>query len=864
MQTHPLMIVGTFVCLAWSVVSAGAASPEPLFERDIRPILKAHCWHCHGEGGEREGNLDARRARWLRDGGDSGPAIEAGDHEASLLYQRVFDGDMPPGDKRLSDEEIQRLAEWIDAGAKTARPEPDSFSEADLFTDEDRAHWAFQPIRAAQPPRPQQDELVETPIDAFLLARLEQQQLSFSPAADRPTLVRRLYMDLVGLPPAPDELARVLSDASPLWYERLVDRLLASPAYGERWGRHWLDVAGYADSEGYTVKDVQRPWAWRYRDYVIRALNADRSWRDLIVEQLAGDELVGPPYEDLAPQQADALIATGFLRMAPDGTADGSADKKVAANEVLAETIKITSTALLGLTVGCAQCHDHRYDPISHKDYHRFRAIFEPAYDWTAWRAPRTRLVSLWSAETRQRAAEVEQQLKQLAADRTAALDKIVEETFERELAKLPSDVQPLARQAREAPAAKRTPEQQQLIKKYPFLNVDRGSVYLYLPDRLNGFKKEWDARTEQLNRQRPEEDFVRCLNEVPGKVPKTYLFTRGDIEQPAEEIAPGRLAVLAGDSMSIPEDDPQRPTSGRRLAYARHLTDGSHPLVARVLVNRFWMHHFGQGIVRTPGDFGILGDPPSHPELLDYLADWFMQADWRLKPLQRMIVLSTAYRQSSQRQPAHEAADPENRLVSRMPVRRLESEAVRDAVLAVSGSLVNRSFGKPAPVTPDDVGQIIVGIDNRDSAGRPRGKRPDLGADEFRRSIYVEVRRSMPLGVLEPFDAPIMAPNCTQRASSTVAPQSLLMMNSPFVVAQATQMADRVRRQAGSDVEAQLRAAWQLAFSAEPSADDVAAGIEFLQVDLQAGEDAEAAAQTRLAHLCQALLCSTRFLYVQ
>lgn len=871
MHTRSLLCC-LFLFMGCGVLAAEDQGSSPVFERDIRPILKAHCWHCHGEAEHAEGGLDARLARWLHEGGDSGSAIEVGDHGSSLLYQRIAEGEMPPGEKQLTAAEIETVAAWIDSGAPTARPEPETFSEADLFTDEERSHWAFQPIVRPEIPVTREPHLQSTPVDSFLLARLEAEQLGFAPPAERATLVRRVYFDLWGLPPEPEELARILNDTSPDWYERLVDRLLASPAYGERWGRHWLDVAGYADSDGYTSKDIQRPWAWRYRDYVIRAMNADRSWRDLIVEQLAGDELLDPPYKNLTADQAEALIGTGFLRMAPDGTGDSAAEKNGAINDVLAETVKITSTALLGLTVGCAQCHDHRYDPISQKDYHRFRALFEPAYDWKNWRTSNARLISLWSDETRARAAEVEKELKEVNDRRNEELDKIVAETFEQELAKLPEEVQAEARLARETTPKERSEAQNNLIKEYPFLNVNRGTVYLYLPDRLRGFNKKWDELKEQVASQRPEEDFVHCLTEVPDKpVPQSFLFVRGDFNQPSDEVFPGPLTVLSRDDVSIPVDDPERPTSGRRLAYARYLTDGRHPLVARVLMNRFWMHHFGRGIVATPGEFGVLGEPPTHPKLLDFLADEFMRRDWRLKPMQRMMVLSTAYRQSSQHRPEHDAVDPDNRLLGRMPVRRLESELVRDAILSVSGQIVHQLFGKPSPVAPDEVGQIIVAVDTRDSAGRPTGKHVALGGDEFRRSVYIEVRRSMPLGVLEPFDAPVMAPNCELRASSTVAPQSLLMMNSPFIVAQAAAMAERVTREAGSDPENQLRAAWQLAFGLEPSPDELAAGIDFLRGAVEpAAADKPAAnadpdpAASNLTNLCQALLCSTRFLYVE
>ncbi len=842
------------------------------FETHVRPLLKAHCWQCHGEEDEPKGALDARLARFLLKGGDSGPAIVSGKHSESLLYERIASGEMPPGKKKLSPREIEMVAQWIDAGAKTARAEPEKLSSGDTFTLDERSHWSFQPIRRPPIPPVRNAELIASPIDAFLLARLESKRLSFGPEALRATLIRRLSYDLTGLPPAPEAVEHFVGDPAPDAYDRVVDRLLASPAYGERWGRHWLDVAGYADSDGYSEKDVERKWAYKYRDYVIRAFNDDKPWDAFVVEQLAGDELLTPPYANLTREQADRLIATGMLRMGPDGTGDSSVDQNAARNDVIADTIKIVSTSVLGLTVGCAQCHAHRYDPISQADYYRIRALFEPAYDWKNWRPPNARLVSLWPDDVRRQATSVESELQDLAKRRTEELDQLVNETFERELAKLPAEMQTAARTARAAPAGDRTQEQKQLIKEYPALNVDRGSVYLYLPDRLEGFNKKWDELTETTRKRRPADDLVQCLTEVPGQIPPTKLFGRGDFNQPRQDVAPGELAVLNASGLTIPPDDPQLPTSGRRLAYARHLTSGRHPLVARVLVNRFWLHHFGRGLVATPGDFGMLGERPSDPQLLDWLADDFMRGGWRLKRLQRSIVTSTAYRQSSRRREELDAVDPENRLLGRMSVRRLEAETIRDALLASSGRLSANMYGPSVPVTPDDVGQIVVGVDTRDSAGRPTGKIVPLGEEEFRRSLYVQVSRSKPLGMLEPFDSPAMTPNCEQRASSTVAPQSLLMMNSSFVVQQAEAMAARVEREAGVDPAAQFRLAWLLVFSRAPSEAEVQAGVEFLAEQASAlssrvPADSKAPkprpAALALANLCQALVSSNGFLYV-
>lgn len=439
------------------------------------------------------------------------------------------------------------------------------------------------------------------------------------------------------------------------------------------------------------------------------------------------------------------------------------------------------------------------------------RAIFEPAYDWKQWRAPNARLVSQWSDETRQKAKEAEKELAEVQKQRNEELDTIVAETFERELAKLPEEIQPRAREVRATADKDRTDEHKQLIKEYPFLNVNRGTVYLYLKDRLTGFNKKWDATTEETKKKRPADDFIQCLTEVPGQIPTTKLFSRGDFNQPREDVLPGELAVLNAVNASLPVDDPELPTSGRRLAYAKSLTGGEHPLVARVLVNRIWLNHFGRGLVATPGDFGMLGEKPSHPELLDWLASEFMQSGWQLKKLQRLLVTSQAYRQSSQRTSELDAVDPENRLLGRMSVRRLEAETVRDTLLALAGRLSDKMTGPPVVVMPDDVGQIVVGVDTRDSAGRPSGKVIPLGEDEYRRSIYVQTRRTMPLGVLEPFDVPVMAPNCEQRASSTVAPQSLLMMNSEFVVDQTTAMAVRLRSEVGDDPAALFGRAWML-----------------------------------------------------
>jgi Protein of unknown function (DUF1549)/Protein of unknown function (DUF1553)/Planctomycete cytochrome C len=834
---------------------------EPvLFERTIRPILKQHCWHCHGEEPKLEGGLDSRLAKFLTRGGETGAAIEPGDHRSSLLFQRIAAHEMPPGDKKVTDEQLRSIAAWIDQGAKTESPEPESLAIGDVILESDRRHWSFQKITRPSIPSVSDSSQVRTPIDAFLLAKLESQGQRFSEEANRTTLIRRLSFDLVGLPPDLSMLDSVLSDESEDWYEKSVDRLLASPAYGERWGRHWLDVVGYADSHGYTEKDNVRKWAWKYRDYVIQSFNEDKPWDQMIVEQLAGDELVGQPLANLSEDQIESLVATGYLRMIPDGTADSGVDVAVASNDVIAETIKVVSSSLLGLTVGCAQCHSHRYDPISHTDYYRFRAIFEPAYDWKAWKTPEKRLVSLWSNAIRKTSTAVEKELKEITEQRNAALDELVESTFESELDKLPSEIQSDARTVRQVVDKERSSEQKQLVKKYPFLNVNRSTVYLYLPDRLKGFNKKWDEATEAIKKKRPPEDYVDCLSEPivsQKKPPETFVFYRGDQNSPKNSVEPGELSVLVSQPNPVKSRNDETSTTQRRLSYARYLTNGKHPLVARVLVNRFWMHHFGRGIVPSVTDFGLLGEQPSHPELLDWLADEFIQRGWSLKELHRLILTSTAYRQASTRRNELDAIDPDNILLGRMSIRRLEAEVVRDAILTSSGRLSSKRFGVPVPVTPDEVGQIVIGLDNRDSAGRPKGKLEDMGEEAVRRSIYVQVRRTMPLGVLEPFDNPIMFPNCGQRACSTVAPQSLLLMNNEFVAVNAEAFAEQIQRsQSTEDLQSQVRYAWLCAFGCQPSREDIERGVAFLE----SGK----ASDKRLMQFCHALLCSNPFLYVE
>jgi mono/diheme cytochrome c family protein len=907
-HTAPLL---AFVAL-FVAGSAPAAEPPkpPAFNADARPIFQAYCTECHGEADKPKGGLDLRLRRLALKGGKSGPAVVAGKPDESLLIERVKSGEMPPGKKKLSAGEIEVLRKWIAAGAKVEAAEPETLAAGFTVTDDDRKWWAFQPVRRHQVPEIRNPQsAIRNPIDAFLLAKLGEKGLSFALPADKGTLIRRVTFDLHGLPPSPEEVDAFLADESPDAYEKLVDRLLASPRYGERWGRHWLDVAGYADSEGASPQDPVRATAWKYRDYVIKSFNADKPFDRFIKEQLAGDELVKPPYAELGANDLDALVATGFLRMAPDGTGARDADQTLARNAVLTDTVKITASAFLGLTVGCAQCHNHRYDPIPQTDFYRLRAAFEPAYDPTNWRPPAAREVSLYSAADKKKAAEVEAEAAKIDKERLAKQKEFIDATFEKELAKLPAEMQPAARAARDTPDAKRSPDQKKLMREHPSLNVSAGSLYLYDKKAADELKKMADAAAA-VRKKRPVEEFVRVLTETPGQVPVTYLHHRGDPDQPKDAVAPGGLAVLdRALPLKLPKPTASG-TTGRRLALAGWLTDPRHPLTARVLVNRVWMFHFGRGLVGSPGDFGRLGERPTHPELLDWLASEFVNpaanpdrkvgggahpvADapgspkpWSLKHLHRLMLTSTAYRQSSVRDPKADAIDPDNRLLGRFTLRRLDAEAIRDGMLAVSGKLNTKAYGPPVPVMEDDAGLVVIGKANRDGAQYKLGDESVPPGDESRRSVYIQVRRSKPLGVLAAFDGATAEPNCEARTSSTATPQALQLLNGEFTITQAEAFAQRVRKDAGPELKDQATRAWKLAYGKGPTEKELAGALAFLKSATEAFREQPAppapaavppkkgakapeppkpmtAEERALAAFCQALLSSNRFLYVE
>ena len=840
-----------------------AAEAAPTFEADIRPILKVACWHCHGEADERKGGLDVRLVRLLQEGGDSGAAIVPGDIEASLLWQQIASDEMPKGDKKLTPPQKETIRQWIEAGAKTIRPEPDNVEDA-RFTEEELNHWAFQPVKELEIPLTS-DLTLKTPIDGFIATRLNKEGLSFSEPADRATLIRRVTFDLTGLPPTPKELEAFVKDPSADAYPRLVDRLLASPQFGVRWGRHWLDVAGYAESDGGVDSDPKREYAWRYRDYVIDAFNQNKPIDAFIREQLAGDELINEPLDPYNSRQIECLTATGFMRMAPDPTQSNNtlSDRNMAA----ADAIQVISTAMLGLTVGCAQCHDHKYDPIGIDDYYRFRAVFDPVFPLNNWQQPNARLVDMTTEEVKAKAALIEAKAKILEDDLNQRRRDLAGKIQELKLADVPEAIRDATRVAVLSKNNERSDRQKELLDLYPMVKPVShiiGLLVEYDGPSYRKFEKE-QQKIAAIRATKPPMRKVMATSERPGVIPTSKVFFRGNPSAPKEEVLPSELMVLTrlGRDVPLPTNDQTRPSSGRRLAYAKQLTDGNHPLTARVFVNRLWLHHMGSGIVNSPNDFGLSGERPSHPELLDWLATDFVNHAWDQKRLHRMILLSRTYQQSSKRTPQLDAADPENKLLGRANLRRLQAEEIRDAILSVTDNINHQMGGASIPVTQNGEGKVVIGVQKiRD--GIPVGADEDH-PDAYRRSAFIEVQRSLPLNMLSTFDLPAMTPNCDLRRPTTVATQALWFMNDSLMIGRGADLADHLHRHFQTP-EDRVGALFIRLFAKPPTSEQKTSCLSFLeeQRDLRATDETNGKAeQDALATLCQTLMASNRFLYI-
>ena len=801
---------------------------EMTFERHVYPILKTHCIGCHGEG-KTESKLDLRQKRLAVKGGEGGTALVPGKPEESPLLYRMTEGEMPPEHIKIrpTAEQMKIVTDWIRAGARNSRVEAENPSSLPVILPEEREHWAYQPI--ASPEIPIIKNSSNQPVDAFLLKSLTEAGLNFGPAASRESLVRRLAFDLTGLPPTADEVRDFLADNRPGALSRLVDHYLASPRYGEHWARMWLDIAGYADTEGGNELDTVRGDAWKYRDYVITALNADKPFDRFVTEQLAGDELVGYPLPTRpTKEQSQLLAATGFLRTVADPTGRGEDNTPAIRNQVIADTIKVVSSTFYGMTIGCAECHNHRYDPIPQADYYRLRAVFEPGFYPSQWKPSGARQLSFVKPGSEKLTVEINKELVPLQKQLDEAVEKARERVFQDELKKLATDaMRQMARAEWRKPEKQRSAEAKKLFEDFPNLDVPRSigalKLYLELDKVYKPFNEAIEAEEKKIAAVRsrmPATDTIRAFTEsdqARQKPPETRLLFRGDVESPKGVVTPGDLSVLY-ESPAETELNPATDTkaTGRRLALARRLTSGSHPLLARVIVNRVWLGHFGRGLVETPGDFGSQGAQPTHPELLDWLASDFMAHGWSLKRLHRQILLTQAWRQSSARRPEAEKADPDNRLWHRMNVKRLSSESVRDSLLAVSGQLQPAMFGPPVPVSVTEDGQ-------------PQVTGPAVSVN--RRTVYLQVRRQAPLPALEVFDAPVLDPNCELRTTSNVPTQALWLLNDAFIGQVAAQWAELIKKQAIDD-NSRVFQACLVAWGRRPTDQEAAAMQAFLQAN--------------------------------
>ncbi len=867
-QSRRLLGVLVCCCLTWlpalAVVGQEASeeSSRPTFERDVAPILQAHCQHCHG-GRVRKAGLDLRRRFSILGGGDSGAAILPSKPERSLLIEMVEDGLMPPeGEKPLTDRQRDVLRQWIKAGAPIAGQEEEPLETSDAeyaLSDEDRSFWAFQPPTRPPLPQPKAVDRVRTPIDAFLLAELEEHGLEFNPDADNRVLLRRLCFDLHGLPPTLEQIDEFLRDTRPDAYERLVERLLGSPRYAERWGRHWLDVAGYADSDGYLEADRLRPEAWRYRDYVIHSLNADKPYDQFVMEQLAGDELADwRRAEELTPEMIDKLVATGFLRTASDPTY-GNYKEPLECHKVMADTVEIISSALMGLTLQCARCHSHKMEPISQRDYYQVNAILLASYDPQQWLVSAARTVPLASEPQLSAINKTNQAADQSVAKLNQQLSALTEQYrgkhLDQQLAGVAEELRPKVREAVQTVAEKRSAEQKQLVAKHaPDVAIDEAAI----TKRFDEFRVEAEKlRAAIAAKTALKRDVVqlRGLVDLDDEPRPAHILVRGDFHKLGAKVEPGVPAVLADESFTF-QPAPGYKTSGRRKAFADWLVDPRHPLTARVQVNRMWAHHFGRGIVTTVANFGRSGARPSHPELLDWLASEFVDRGWSLKNMHRLMVMSTAYRQTSDLTEEKHAADPDNVLLSRWQPKRHEGEVVRDSMLLAAGRLNFDMHGQPVPVTLKSDGEVVT---NDDAAGN-------------RRSVYLIVRRSQPLSLLNLFDTPRMEVNCPQRDQSTVVTQALTMLNSEFTEKAARQVAARVWREAdGSD--SRIDYVYEILFARRATPTERQFVSDFLAEFVRArlgGDLASATNETKDAamregwlHLVQVLLNSNEFVYV-
>ena len=808
-------------------------SPEQIkfFETEIKPILVEHCFKCHGVKGSPKGGLSLTSRKSLLRGGETGPAVSLESPRESVLLEAVnYESyEMPPSGK-LPQAAIDSLTKWVEMGlpwtpGDEVEPVEINQHSPPPVNDETKKFWSFQQVSRPEIPRVKDLPWVRTPVDAFVLKRLEEAGLQPASPAAKTALLRRAYYDLIGLPPSPDEVQEFVSNDAPDAFERVVDQLLESPHYGERWGRHWLDLVRYAETNSYE-RDGEKPFVWRYRDYVIRSFNEDKPYDQFVKEQIAGDEL----------QQvtADSIIATGYYRLGI--WQDEPVDAQQELFEDLDDLVRTTGEVYLGMTVGCARCHDHKLDPIPQTDYYGMLAFFRNV----------------------QRLGDRSHESVLAASVRTLGTDDIVER-FER-----------LVREHKEATDENRK---------------ELGKLDVRIKADLVGVENdEWQAEQTRIEIAKTrigkiltEDDFARyvaltterdqlrqfrppgdeqalCVKEHGRAAPPTHVLIRGNAHVPGDVVEPHFPSVLSPPAPRINSPAEGVESTGRRSALAEWLTSRDNPLTARVMVNRIWHYHFGRGIVRSTSDFGFQGIAPTHPELLDWLASDFMDGGWRMKRLHKLIMLSNTYQMSSQPNEQALAKDPINDRMWRFDMRRLSAEEIRDSILAVNNSLNRDTMFGPS---------VFVSIPEEVLAGQSRpgaGWGQSSPADRARRSVYIHVKRSLVVPMMASFDGADTDASCPIRFVTTQPTQALGMLNSDFVNEQAEVFAKYLIEAAGSDIKEQVALGLRRSVQREPTSAEIERGVKLISTLQQKYHLSPEAA---LKQFCVTALNLNEFMYL-
>jgi hypothetical protein len=789
-------------------------TPEGLafFEKKIRPVLVDKCYQCHSSKAEKvRGNLYLDTRAGTRKGGDRGPAVVPGNVKDSLLIEAInhTNEKMKMPKQKLPDEVIVDFEAWVKMGAPDPRDDSTKIAKSGIDIDKGRDFWSFQPPKKSTPPTVKDEAWARSDIDRFLLAALEAKQLKPVGDADRRTLLRRVYYDLLGLPPTVDEVEAFVNDQSPDAFEKVVDKLLASPQFGERWGRHWLDVARFAESSGKQV-NLAYPHAWRYRDYVIAAFNSDKPYDQFIKEQLAGDLL---PFKN-EKERAEKQIATAFLAIGPKDHNERSPLQF--SMDLADEQIDVTSQAFLGVTVGCARCHDHKFDPIPQKDYYALAGIFRSTdTEYGTFRVIQNNhpssLIQLKPDSEQTKVGE------KLSDTRKEALNK--------QLADLKKERDDLFKNGAG------NANQNQAIR----LGIQIATAQ----NQLDSYDS--DGQPKQL---------TMGARDRGGRGTDSRIFTRGEIDKPGEVAPRGYVQVLSKKPLTIK-------TGSGRLELAEAIASQDNPLTARVMVNRVWLHLFGRGLVATPDNFGAAGEKPSHPELLDYLAVSFMDDGWSVKKLIRRVALSRAYQLDSRHDPKNHDVDPDNVLVWRMTKKRQDGESLRDSMLAISGQL-DLTPPKGSPVYRGGGESFIGG-----PGGGPRGGGFGPQQQPVTRSVYLPVIRNQTPEALALFDFPETSMVTGERPTTTVPGQGLYLLNNPWVIRQSEAAANKLTAKEKNDAE-RVKEGYLRFFGRAPSERESKAALDFLaryEKSLAGTEDARR--KSAWTALCQAWFASAEFLYI-